>query len=283
MGGGTNIMTPEESQAAQAEALAKMEEAKKGVVHTRTRADKRGELKAKKSSKGMWIMLGVGGLIAIGGVVALLMFAFADDSSAPRRKKTAPAPEQSAPAETAPAPEPSAPAEAPKPKKAEAPPADDSSSAAAAPAPAPAPKKKAPPPAEAAPAASAPAPKKVASGKVLGTLTLNPGPNVAVSFGGNAMPKQVGAFNLPVTADSGTAEVGDDSTPYKIGLDYAVANGALTVKVSSTPWAIVSVGGTSKGKTPVADIKIEKTMTVVELKKPGSDTGMTVRLLFKPN
>jgi hypothetical protein len=34
----------------------------------------------------------------------------------------------------------------------------------------------------------------------------------------------------------------------------------------------------------VSDLKIDnKTATVVELRKPGADTAMTLRLLFKPN
>jgi hypothetical protein len=77
--------------------------------------------------------------------------------------------------------------------------------------------------------------------------------------------------------------VGDGSTPFKLTLDYAIGGGAMTVKVNSQPFAIVSVNGPSKGRTPVSDIKVEKTMTVLEMKQPGSDTGMTLRLLFKPN
>ncbi|MGZ6141849.1 MAG: serine/threonine protein kinase [Myxococcales bacterium] len=286
-GGSTNIMTAEESHAAQEQALAKMKESENSVVRTRTRADKRGELKAKKSSKGMWIMLGVGGLVAVAGVIALLLFAFADDSSGtPRRKKSSPVPVDQT--QVAPTPDPAPakddspppPAERPKPRKAEqAEPADDAPAKEAAPAerPRPAPKK-------AAAEDSAPA-KKVASGKILGTLGLNPGPNVAVSFGGNAMPRQVGTFNLPITSDSGTIEVGDDSTQFKVSLDYTVSGSAISFKINSNPWAIASVNGTSKGRTPIADLKVEKAdkATVVELKKPGSDTGMPLRLLYRPN
>ena len=282
-GGATNIMTAEESQAAQQEALAKMKESENSVVRTRTRADKRGELKAKKSSKGMWIMLGVGGLVAVAGVIALLLFAFADDSSgSPRRKKATPVPvdqTQVAPTpDSAPAKDDSAPPaeEKPRPKKAEKAASDEAPREAAAEKPKAAPKKEK---AE----ESAPPAKKVASGKVLGMLTLNPGPNVPVVFGGSAMPKQVGAFNLPVTEGSGTIEVGDSSTQFKVSLDYAVSGGAITFKVKSEPWAIASINGTSKGKTPVADVKVEKAMTVLELKKPGSDAGMPLRLLFKAN
>src|SRR5438477_2677096 len=87
----TNIMTPEESQAAQEESLAKMKESENSVVKTRTRADKRSEMKAKKSSKGMWVALGIGGLVAVGGIIALLMFLLSEDSSgSPRRKKSSP-------------------------------------------------------------------------------------------------------------------------------------------------------------------------------------------------
>src|SRR5439155_22943597 len=83
----------EESQAAQEQALAKMKEVENSVVRTRTRADKRQEMKTRKSSKGMWIMVGVGGLIAVAGVIALLLFALSDDSSGtPRRKNSSPVP-----------------------------------------------------------------------------------------------------------------------------------------------------------------------------------------------
>ena len=291
--GSTNIMTAEESQVAQQDALAKLKESENSVVRTRTRADKRVEMKARKSSRGMWIAVGAGGLVAVGGIVALLFFMLADDSAAsPRHKKATPVPveqTQVAPAPD-PAPEKSAPAEeqTPRQRKAEkvAASAEDKGAEdkgeAAAPAPAPAEKKKAPP-AEKAESA-APAPKKVASsGKMLGMLTLNPGPNIPVAYGGNALPKQVGAFNLPVTAESGTIEVGDDSTQFKVSLDYTVAGGAMSLKVNSVPWAIASVNGPSRGRTPVADLKVQKTMTVLELKKPGTDTGMTMRLLFRPN
>ncbi|MCA1826219.1 MAG: protein kinase [Myxococcales bacterium] len=282
----TNIMTPEESEAAQQEALAKMKEAENSVVRTRTRADKRAEMKVKKSSKGMWIMVCVGGLVAVAGVIALLLFAFADDSAGtPRRKKSSPVPVEST--QVAPTPDPAPqensapPAEErprPAPKKASAPSNDGAEQAAAEPPARPAPKKA--PPAE---SDAAPAPKKVASGKILGTLLLNPGPNVAVFFGGNAMPKQVGAFSLPVSADNGTIEVGDDSTQFKVSLDYTVAGSSITFRVKSEPWAIATINGTSKGRTPVTDIKVEKAITLVELKKPGSDVGMPLRLGFKPN
>ena len=72
----------------------------------------------------------------------------------------------------------------------------------------------APPPEEKAPQAEekraapeqkkAPPPRQMAQGKVLGTLMLNPGASIPVMFAGNALPKQVGAYNLPVTAESGT-------------------------------------------------------------------------------
>ena len=284
--GSTNIMSVEESDAAREEALSKAKQPPAGVVRGRTRQDAAAAATKKKSSKGTWIALGVGGLVAIGGIVALLFFLLADDSSATPRRKARPSPVEAnavapaAPKEDAPPAEEKK-AAAPAPKKEEAAPAQEEA--------APAPRKKpaAPPPeekkAEAAPKAE---PKKVASaGKVFGTLTLNPGPNVPVVFGGKEMPKQVGAFNLPVTDENGSIEVGDGtSTMFKISLDYAIKDGAMNFKVNSVPWAIASVNGPSRGRTPVNDLKVEKSpMTVLELKRPGQENGMTLRLVYKPN
>lgn len=256
----TNILTPEETLAAQQRALAKQREAEKGVIRTRTREDKRNELELQKSGRGLWIALGVGGLVAVAGIVGLLLFLASDDSAAaPRRKRPVPAPVETAQLGTAPE------AVAPAEEKVESPRAQT---------PAPAPAKKA--------ERKAPQ-KKVAAVKVLGTLTLNPGPNVPVIFGRNPMPRQPGAFNLPVTAQSGTIDVGDDSTQFRVTLEYAVAGEGMAVRLNSTPWAIAAVNGPSRGRTPVNDLRVDRSMTVVELKKPGSEAAMTLRLLFKPN
>ncbi|HUJ29343.1 MAG TPA: protein kinase [Myxococcales bacterium] len=277
-GGSTNIMTPEEAQAAQQEALAKHREAEeKSLVRTRTRADKRGEMKQKKSNRSTWMMLGGGLLVAVLLLGGLLYFLLQDDSgSSPRRKKSTPVeqtqvapsqqdapPQQDNQKDTAPAQD-----QAPRPKKTEQAPADDQQSDAQA-------------QADVAPAR--PAPKKAASGKLLGTLSLNPGPNIPVAFGGNPPQRQVGQFNLPITSTDGSISVGDDSTMFKVKIDYQIQGGVAVLKVNSEPWAIASVNGPSKGRTPVADVRIDnKTTTLVELRKPGADTAMTLRLLFKP-
>jgi len=93
----------------------------------------------------------------------------------------------------------------------------------------------------------------------------------------------VGQFNLPITRTDGSISVGDDSTMFKVKIDYQIQGGVAVLKVNSEPWAIASVNGPSKGRTPVADVRIDnKTTTLVELRKPGADTAMTLRLLFKP-
>jgi serine/threonine-protein kinase len=76
----TNIMTVEESEQAQRQAQAKLEQAAKALVRTRTRADKRAELRQARSSRGMWIALGVGTLAAVALIVGLLFLFFADES-----------------------------------------------------------------------------------------------------------------------------------------------------------------------------------------------------------
>ena len=277
----TNIMSAEESADAQKEAQIKMEASKNQVVRTRTRPP---AAPVKKQGKGMWLAVGLGGLVVVGGVVALLMFLLADDAPVPRKKRAAAAPDA---AETAAAPSDEKPAAPPAPveKQRKAAAASEDDTSAPAPVAAPALKKEVPPKKEAAPVAGKPAepPKKAASGKTLGTLTLNPGPNVPVTYAGNTLPKQVGAFNLPVTAESGTIEVGDGATEFKVQLDYAISGGTVTFKVNSVPFAIVSVDGPSRGRTPVSSVKVEKKMTVLELKRPGAENGMTLRLLFRPN
>jgi len=235
----TNIMSPEETEAAQRQAQAKLEEAKKGVVRTRTRGDRRAELTHARSSRGMWIALGVGTLAAVALIVGLLFLFLAEESASPpgpRPRRPVNAPEVQATTAAEPAPE------------------------------------------ERGSNRPEPARRQLGSGKALGMLTLNPGPNVPVVYGGMALPRQVGAFVLPVTAHSGTIEVGDDSTPDRVTLDYAVSGAALTVKFHPASRAVATVNGKA-----AAEARIDKTMSVLELKRPGADSGMTVRLLYKAN
>jgi len=236
----TNIMTPEESEAAQRQAQTKLEEAKKGVVRTRTRGDKRAELTGARSSRGMWIALGAGTLAAVALIVGLLFLFFAEESASsvtPRPRRPVNLPEaQATTSATEPAPE------------------------------------------ERASTRTEPARRQIGSGKALGMLTLNPGPNVPVVYGGMALPRQVGAFVLPVTAQSGTIEVGDDSTPYRVALDYAVSGAGLNVRLHPSSRAVATVNGKA-----AAEARIDKTMSVLELKRPGAESGMTVRLLYKAN
>jgi serine/threonine protein kinase len=235
----TNIMSPEESEAAQRQAQAKLEEAKKGLVRTRTRGDKRAELTHARSSRGMWIALGVGTLAAVALIVGLLFLFFAEESassSGPRPRRPVDVPEVQAATAAEPAPD------------------------------------------ERGSNRTEPPRRQIGSGKALGMLTLNPGPNVPVVYGGMALPRQVGAFVLPVTAHSGTIEVGDDSTPDRVTLDYAVSGAALTVKLHPVSRAVATVNGKA-----AAEARIDKTMSVLELKRPGADSSMTVRLLYKAN
>ena len=235
----TNIMTPEESEAAQRQAQAKLEEAKKGLVRTRTRGDKRAELTQARSSRGMWIALGVGTLAAVALIVGLLFLFFAEESASlagPRPRRPANLPEAQATTAAEPAPE------------------------------------------ERVSNRAEPARRQIGSGKALGMLTLNPGPNVPVVYGGMTLPRQVGAFVLPVTAQSGTIEVGDDSTPYRVTLDYAVSGAGLTVRLHPASRAVATVNGKA-----AAEARIDKTMSVLELKRPGAESGLTVRLLYKAN
>jgi len=72
--------------------------------------------------------------------------------------------------------------------------------------------------------------------------------------------------------------VGDDSTPFRVTLAYAVSGGALNVKVQSAPRALMTVNGRT-----AAEARIDKTMSVVELRPSAGEPGMTVRLGYKAN
>jgi len=232
----TNIMTPEESEAAQREAQAKLEQAQNAVVRTRTRGDKTAELTQARTSRAMWIALGVGTLAAVALIVGLLFLFFADDSgggSTARSRKSAAVPE----AQATPVPDPAQEKSVPE-----------------------------------------GTPRQTGAGRVLGTLTLNPGPNIPVVFGGTEMPKQVGAFTLPVTAEGGTIEIGDESTSARVTLLYAISGSTLTVKVRPPPRTVATVNG----KT-TAEARIDKALTVLEVKRPGAGSPMTVRLQYRPN
>jgi hypothetical protein len=119
----------------------------------------------------------------------------------------------------------------------------------------------------------------LAQGKLYGTLTVNP-QNAPVTFAGTRMPKQVGAYNLPVTGESGVVEVGDSSTAYAVRIDYRRSGSALNLKVSTTPSAEIVVNGASHGASPARNVALESEQSLVEVKKPGHPS-MLLRLQYR--
>ncbi len=284
--GGTNIMTPEESQAAQREALAKMS----GQGHTPPSARAHppaarpaAEPSAPISRKKLFVGMGVALVVVI--IVTSLVVAFSGGEQAhPKKKSPIPAPV----ADTAPpAPEPVAPTPTPAPQPAPKPtPAPEPVKAEEK---APAPKRDEPKKEEAKKEeakkdeSSIEPPKKEDKKKPAAkgwTFLVNVGSSTALSFNGSSMGKVSGAQRLALTGDTGTVDIGDETTPYKVTLEYTRADKELVLKVKSAPWAIVFVDQVSKAKTPVSDVHIGDKLTLVELKKPGQDTGMQIRLRF---
>ena len=84
--GPTRMLTPEEAEEAQRIAQAKLDQAKKAIVRTRTRDDKREELRQARTSRSMWIALGVGTLAAVALIVGLLFLFFADEATPGMRR-----------------------------------------------------------------------------------------------------------------------------------------------------------------------------------------------------
>jgi hypothetical protein len=268
---GTSILSPEEAQAAAREAMAKMQPSQQQAARTRPRAQGPGETARRRTGRGLWIALGAGALVALAGIAALLMWLLSDEPVAqhPHRATAAVV------------------SESPKDEPGTA----IGKGAAAEPSQAVERKRRADEPREQKKPAPRPAPvekvevsaRKIGAGKLYGTLTVNPQGGAQITFAGSAQPRQIGAYNLPVTGDSGTVEVGDSSSRYKVQLDYVRSGSALNVKVSTSPWAIVWVDGTSRGRAPVSGVKLEPRQTLLELKKPGEDSGMLVKLQYRPN
>lgn len=296
--GGTNIMTPEESQAAQREALAKMQQNQAGgppPQQQKPRGGTRtGPAPTAGAKKGKGLLFGViGGGVVLLGIVAWIVISMLGGDDKPAKKKAPPPPpppvEDKAQNDTPPPAEEKKDTPPPEEKK-EAPAGEEKSKKSAKgektqpPPPPPEEAKKEEKPAEKAPAPpKPPAEKKESKGaKLFGSLMVNAGPNVAIAFNGTLQPKVAGAQRLGVTAESGKIEVGDPSTAYVVTIEYKVTGKEITAKVNATPWAIVFQDGTSKGKTGTAEVKIVDAMSTVELKKPGQDAGMTVRFRFTP-
>jgi len=282
---GTSILTPEESAQAQKEAMAKLQQAQQQAVRTRMRPQPAAP--ARKSGKALWIAVGGGALVAVAGLIGLVLWLLADEPAAthsPRHPAAAssgiePSQREEAPPEKKPPP--ASPAPVPAPEQQQAQPPRKRHPTQEGVTPPPADKKPAPRPPEKV-AGVAPPQRQAGAGKLFGTLTVNP-QGAAVSFAGSPQPRQVGAYNLPVTGDGGRLEVGDSSTPYKVQLEYVRSGGTLNLKVSTSPWAIVWIDGTSRGRAPVSDVRLESKQTTLELKKPGQDQGMTVKLQYRPN
>jgi serine/threonine protein kinase len=253
--GATRMLSPDESQAATRDAMAKLKQAQQRVVRTSSRAASGAQ--GKWRGRGPWIALGMGAVAAVVGIAGLLFWLLSDEPAAPRPRRTTAAVAETQKSEPAPAP-----VVETKPRSQPAP----------------------PPPSE----PLRPEPQLVArrvagAGKLYGTLSVNPLGGAPVGFGGSPQPKLVGAYNLPVTADSGTVEVGDGSTTFKVQLEYVRTGTALSFKVNSSPGGIVWVDGASRGRVPVTGLKLESRQTLLELRKPGEDTGMLVKLQYRPN
>ncbi len=262
-GGGTSILTPEEAQAAARDAMAKLQQSQQQVVRTRTRPQGQADAARKRSGRTLWIALGAGALCALAGIVALLVWLLSDEPVALHPRRATAAISEAQKDEATPA----DPAQAVERKRR----ADE-------------PREQRKPAPKAVPAEKIePAPRKIGAGKLYGTLTVNPQGGALITFAGSAQPRQIGAYNLPVTGDSGAVEVGDSSTAYKVQLEYVRSGSALNVKVSTSPWAIVWVDGTSRGRAPVSGVKLESRQTLLELKKPGEESGMTIKLQYRPN
>jgi eukaryotic-like serine/threonine-protein kinase len=242
---GTSILTPDEAAAAQRSAMQQSLDLSQQPVRPKARPRKGG------SKRSLWFVAAGGALVAVAGLV-LLVFWLAGEDAPAHRARHAPSP-------------PALQAEAVRPS-----PVTVASEAPR------------PPEEPVVRARETPAPREdvLSQGKLYGTLTVNP-QNAPVTFAGSRMPKQVGAYNLPVTGDSGVLEVGDSSTAYAVRIDYRRSGSSLNLKVSTTPSAEIVLNGSSRGGSPARNVPLESEQSLLEVKKPGHPS-MLLRLQFRP-
>jgi len=84
--------------------------------------------------------------------------------------------------------------------------------------------------------------------RAIGTLTVNPGPNLLVNFN-NHGGRGNQAFAL--FADKGRISIAGGVADLKIKLDYTIVGEEIRLRLDSTPWTLVSIGGGQRDKTPV--------------------------------
>jgi serine/threonine protein kinase len=250
--GATRLLSPEESESATREALAKLKQAQQRVARTSSRPPSSG--RRGWSGRGPWVALGMGAVAAVVGIAGLLFWLLSDEPVSPRPRRATAAIAEVQKSEPAPAPV----------VETKQPPAQVATQRKPDPEP-------------------QPVARRVGAGKLYGTLSVNPQGGALVAFGGSPQPRLVGAYNLPVTGESGTVEVGDATTLFKVHLEYVRSGSALSFNVNSSPGGLVWVDGTSRGRVPVTGLKLESKQTMVELRKPGEETGMIVKLQYRAN
>jgi hypothetical protein len=116
--------------------------------------------------------------------------------------------------------------------------------------------------------------KPKAAATAYGTLWLDAGGG-AVKFGGSAMPRQPGPYELPMTVEAGSIDVSD------VHLDYAHTRGSLELRVTGSPGSTVWVNGAARGPSPVSAVKLEGQETLLEVRKTGAQTGPSLRVRYR--
>jgi eukaryotic-like serine/threonine-protein kinase len=115
-----------------------------------------------------------------------------------------------------------------------------------------------------------PPPPKVAVATPAPPPQTAPPPPPAPALGSVTVAGTGGRKHVDLTSASGHAAL-TQANGLSIGLDYSISGGTMSGKITSDPWAIVSIGGVSKGKTPVPLPPLGKHPVDLELVHPGSD------------
>lgn len=117
---------------------------------------------------------------------------------------------------------------------------------------------------------------QVAAATVQGVLLLKPVPALPGRIDG----KSVDVSNaLRLRNASGKVELGDAGSPMRISVAYRVDGDRLVATVDTDPWSIISVGETTKGKSPQS-IVLGEALQKVEFRHPGLDPSPRLMVKF---
>jgi hypothetical protein len=114
--------------------------------------------------------------------------------------------------------------------------------------------------------------------KPLGSLVVNPGPNLSVEYLGKGGS---GAQTYKLRKDRGRVVVRGGPASITLTLDFQIVDDSVRLRVDSTPWAVVGANGLTAGRTPQS-LDADRRLSL-ELKNPSFGQPIRVMVVYRPD